>query len=346
MIDLPQLKRQSSIPLKEQLKSWIMEQIQNGTWQKGDCIPSINKLAKGFAIARETVRQTFETLVEKEILIPEHGKGYFINGREKRALRVGLLGKIDGVYIRPICDGLMEELGEDVPLLMLDSQRSTNTSADLIQNLAYHQSVDRLLVIPVRGQEESLSQAIEPYRRYFKIAWLDRAPKEIKDASFLCDYEEAVRMGLKEFKKIGIKKRIYFSRNSEDDSVFTLMRKAFSEFESEGGNPNLILNSIDKVNKIINSSKGQTIGVFVETSQEAVFLQSQLLKLGINIPQEVSIICCDDTEWCQLVTPQISCINPGFNELGKMAGCWIKQEESAAIQQTISPKYIQRQSSL
>lgn len=324
-MNLPALNKNSSVPLKEQLRQWILQQISHGTWEEGDCIPSINKMSRGFEIARETVRQTLETLVNKGILVPEQGRGYFISKRSQRKFRVGLLGKLDGVYIRPICEGLAKELGSQVPVLVLDSQRSFQASGDIIQNLAYHQSIDRLLVVPVRGEEENINRILEPYRRYFRVAWLDRAPQETPDHQFLCDYQGCVRIAMEFFEQKGIDKRIYFSRNAEDRSVFSSMRRAWQIFEDSRNSSADFFSDFEKVLSKVKKTKG-CLGILAETDQEGVYLQSRLLSRGINIPGEVSLISCDNTELTDLIFPRITSVDPGFKKLGILAGKWIKND--------------------
>ncbi|MFH1761361.1 MAG: substrate-binding domain-containing protein [bacterium] len=324
------INKKISVPLKEQLRQWILGRISTGDLKTGDRIPSINKLAESFNIGRETIRLSLETLVQRGILIPHQGKGYFIAPREKRVLRVGLLGKIDGVYIRPVYEGLTEELGGDVSILVMDNKSINRSISELIENLAYHQSVDRLLIVPVRGNEEELNKQLEPFRRYFKIAWLDRSPKATKDAKFLCDYKECVETGLDHFNDCRIQSRYYFSRNSEDNSVFSLMRQTYRNYEEREGKRPAILTSLDDVLRIVRNQKNdypdKPVGILAETDEEGVYIHSRLMKYNVEIPQMVSLISCDNTGLTDLVSPNISSVDPGFKELGRQAALWIKRD--------------------
>lgn len=319
------IEKANPIPLKEQLRQWIRGRIQNGELKTEERIPSINSLAKDFDMSRETVRLSLESMVKQGILNPRHGKGYYVAPREKRIMRVGLLGKIDGIYIRPIYEGLQQELNSHASILLMDSHRSDLSLSTLIQNLAYHQSVDRLLVVPVRGKEAVMEQDLAPFRRYFKLAWLDRAPQNTTDATFLCDYEKCVALALAQFHKSNFRTIYYFSRNPEDNSVFTTMRLTFTGEAKKFAESSGITGEWQDILYTASQSKGP-LGILTETDTEAVFLQTRLIANGIKIPDQVSIISCDNTPLTDLVKPAITAIEPGFMEVGRQAGIWIKRD--------------------
>lgn len=340
------LNRNHATPLKEQLQSWVTQQIQSGSLETGSQIPSINALAEKFEISRETVRLSLDKLVSRGFLIPEQGKGYFVAPRKKRVLRIALLAKISGVYVRPIYEGLQSVLGEETSIFLVDLQASKSW-IPTIQSLAYHHSIDRLLIVPPRGKEEDLSRDLKTFRRYFKIAWFDRSPQTTKDSTFLCDYDRCVQLGLEYFEKVGIHKRVYFSRAPEDRSVFSRMRKSFIQFEKARKlTPVLIKDWKEVMEQLKKNSSKQPLGVMTETDAEAVHLQTELFRNGVSVPKEVSIISCDNTELTDLVAPSISAVDPQFKELGKQAGLWIKEEEASdsPLHFVAKPLFIKKES--
>lgn len=62
----------------KQIESFIIDQIDSGTWLLGSPIPSINQLAARFGVARETVVKTLRILQQRGILMPVRGKGFFV----------------------------------------------------------------------------------------------------------------------------------------------------------------------------------------------------------------------------------------------------------------------------
>jgi GntR family transcriptional regulator, arabinose operon transcriptional repressor len=343
------IDRHHATPLREQLKGWILQQIQSGKLRAGDRVFSINELAQKFQISRETVRLSLDSLTAKGFLTPEHGKGYFVTQREDRVLRVAILGKIDGVYMRPIYEGLLSVLGENASIMLMDGQKNEGIR-NMIESLAYHHSVDRLLVIPPRGHENLVSEQLQPFRRYFRVAWLDRAPRDCKDASFLCDYDQCVQIALERFKKKHVSRVFYYSKTPEDRSVFSQMRRAFDknshEFKAEMTQDVRKIVAAVKKNGFLSSCP---IGVLAETDREAISIHSQLMAHGITIPEQISLISCDNSELTNLVTPAITSVDPRFNVLGQEAARWIqtdwkKQEVGAPKKLIVRPILVEKQS--
>jgi DNA-binding LacI/PurR family transcriptional regulator len=68
-----------------------------------------------------------------------------------------------------------------------------------------------------------------------------------------------------------------------------------------------------------------------ETDSEAVFLQSRLLREGLSVPGDAAVVSCDNTGLTDLVSPQITSVSPGFEQLGRAAGRWVLSEEAGDV---------------
>jgi len=75
---LVEVKRDSFIPVYEQVVEYIQQQIQNNIWKKGQKIFSEEILAKNISVSRGTVKKAINELIEKGILIQKQGKGTFV----------------------------------------------------------------------------------------------------------------------------------------------------------------------------------------------------------------------------------------------------------------------------
>jgi len=71
------LKR-SQVPLYLQVWADLKYRIENGIWEKGARIPSIDALSKEFNVAQITIRQAISRLVEDKVLEAKQGKGTFV----------------------------------------------------------------------------------------------------------------------------------------------------------------------------------------------------------------------------------------------------------------------------
>ncbi|MEN3186551.1 MAG: GntR family transcriptional regulator [Atribacterota bacterium] len=74
-----QLNRRVPIPLYYQLKEMIKEQIEDGSFQAGDLLPSERELSERYGISRPTVRQAIKDLVYEGFLVREKGRGTYVS---------------------------------------------------------------------------------------------------------------------------------------------------------------------------------------------------------------------------------------------------------------------------
>ena len=62
----------------EQIKKFILDQIESGAWQEDKLVPSENKLAAQFAVSRMTARRALEELSLQGILYRTKGSGTYV----------------------------------------------------------------------------------------------------------------------------------------------------------------------------------------------------------------------------------------------------------------------------
>ncbi|MCF6095259.1 GntR family transcriptional regulator [Microaerobacter geothermalis] len=74
------IERSNPIPLYEQLKNKIIEQIDEGILKPGQQIPSERELCEKYNVSRITVRQAISLAVNEGILLRSHGRGTFVAG--------------------------------------------------------------------------------------------------------------------------------------------------------------------------------------------------------------------------------------------------------------------------
>ena len=72
------LDRSTPIPLYYQLKGFILQEIQNGTYPVGSCIPTEMEIRDRFNLSRTTIRQAISELVQEGRLERRTSKGTFV----------------------------------------------------------------------------------------------------------------------------------------------------------------------------------------------------------------------------------------------------------------------------
>jgi GntR family transcriptional regulator len=66
------------LPLYKQIKSLLVQQMQQGDWKPGDPIPSELDLAARFQVSQGTVRKAIDELAAENLLVRRQGKGTYV----------------------------------------------------------------------------------------------------------------------------------------------------------------------------------------------------------------------------------------------------------------------------
>jgi DNA-binding LacI/PurR family transcriptional regulator len=90
------------------------------------------------------------------------------------------------------------------------------------------------------------------------------------------------------------------------------------------------------------------IGFVTENDRDALRLLTLLTAAGIQVPRDASIVSCDNSSWTDAVSPAITAVDPGFEEIGREAARWIKMTDEGgnagrgAPKIKISPRLIRK----
>lgn len=72
------ISNSSSIPIYEQIKNSIIEQIMNDELKEDEAIPSIRNLASDIKISVMTIKKAYDELEAEGYIISRQGKGTFV----------------------------------------------------------------------------------------------------------------------------------------------------------------------------------------------------------------------------------------------------------------------------
>ncbi len=70
----------SSVPLFEQIKNAIRENILDGTLAEGEQLPSVRTLSRELKVSILTVKKTYDELAEEGLIETRQGLGSFVRG--------------------------------------------------------------------------------------------------------------------------------------------------------------------------------------------------------------------------------------------------------------------------
>ena len=72
------ISNSSSIPIYEQIKQAIIEQILNTELQEDEALPSIRNLAQDIKISVMTIKKAYDELENEGYIVSRQGKGTFV----------------------------------------------------------------------------------------------------------------------------------------------------------------------------------------------------------------------------------------------------------------------------
>ena len=78
-------------PLYQQIKSLLLQSLDQGEWKPGETIPSEVDLATRFQVSQGTVRKAIDDLAADHLLIRRQGKGTFVSTHNEAKVRYRFL---------------------------------------------------------------------------------------------------------------------------------------------------------------------------------------------------------------------------------------------------------------
>ena len=72
------ISNSSPVPIYEQIKNSIIEQVMNDELKEGEAIPSIRNLARDIKISVMTIKKAYDELEAEGYIVSRQGKGTFV----------------------------------------------------------------------------------------------------------------------------------------------------------------------------------------------------------------------------------------------------------------------------
>lgn len=97
------ISNSSSIPIYEQIKNSIIEQIMNGELLEDEALPSIRTLAHDIKISIMTIKKAYDELESEGYIVSRQGKGTFVAPKNTELARESARKEIEE-YVSKIVD--------------------------------------------------------------------------------------------------------------------------------------------------------------------------------------------------------------------------------------------------
>ena len=97
------ISNSSSVPIYEQIKNAIIEQIMSGELEENEALPSIRSLAQEIKISVMTIKKSYDELEKEGYIVSRHGKGTFVAPKNMELLKEQKQKEIE-TYLSKIID--------------------------------------------------------------------------------------------------------------------------------------------------------------------------------------------------------------------------------------------------
>lgn len=97
------ISNSSSVPIYEQIKNTIMNQIISGELKEEDSLPSIRSLAKDIRISVMTIKKAYDELEQEGYIITVQGKGSFVAPKNLELIKEQKLNEMES-YMEKIME--------------------------------------------------------------------------------------------------------------------------------------------------------------------------------------------------------------------------------------------------
>jgi len=163
------IDRSSPIPQYFQLQSWLVEQIEQGVFQPNDKIPTEEELMQLSGLARATIRQAVQNLVNMGYLVRKRRLGTFVLTQQADANPQKIVGvlvhDIRSGYAPEFLRGVGDEATKNNYSIILCNTDDLFAHADFHANLVIDHGVAGAIFMPTAASTEKNQLVVDKFRR-------------------------------------------------------------------------------------------------------------------------------------------------------------------------------------
>ncbi|MFC1565438.1 GntR family transcriptional regulator [Candidatus Neomarinimicrobiota bacterium] len=322
------IDRDSPIPNYFQLQNWLREQIEQGVFKPGDRIPTEEEFSEISGLARATIRQATQNLVNMGLLVRKRRLGTFVLEKVNAPgghTTIGLLiPDIRRGYAPILARGVQDEAANSKHTLILSDTDDLFIRADFHADRMIETPVGGVIFVPTAVSNEQNHKIIEKLiRNKIPVVLVDRTlPSENLDYVTADNIKGAYEMTEYLIKKGHRRIAITLSTliSTERDRLEGY-KKAFSNYDIPIDENLIFAHSgpfaegrYIKIAEKIFQSKLNISAVFAGHDRIALVLYAEAQKLGISIPEDISIVGYDDLDF---TTVSLTTMHQPIYEMGQ-----------------------------
>lgn len=310
-------------PVYKQIVQSICRTIENGALNKGDVLPSVNKISEVFQLARGSVFTAYNELRASGIIDSIPGKGYFVSSTETRQQkRVFLLFSSFTSYKESLFNSLLESLPKNYVLDIYFHHHDIKTFENLVRDRASYYHV--FVIVPeVNVNTVSILSLLDQK----KLFLLDAGFKEYKNeyrGVFQNEEKDIYTILLTNQDKIDRYKRLYLVVPGGNDTKNIV--NGFNKFSRKISTTTGIKNNVD----LPAMKKGD--GYIVTDDSDLVEIVQHAKKNQWILGKDIGVISYNESILKSMIGNGISTITTDFKTMGNSMADLIVTGKRAVIE--------------
>jgi GntR family transcriptional regulator of arabinose operon len=310
-----------------QVRDYIVEQIEQGVFKSGELIPPERELAENLKISRYTVRRALQELVEEDILFRVQGSGTYV--REKTN---GLAKRVDSIgIVMPFCDAEIEMMllsgmqkalrGTPYSMTLYTTDNDSAKEAEGIRRLR-EEGVAGLIIMP--STDQGGGQGTVPLKREgFPFVLVDRAIEGLQTNCVVSDNVQGGNQAARHLLDLGHSQIAFVSHKGDLSSSIHDRLTGFREAFKERGLPVGPTFTYDFETGVKDLKqfliKRECTGLVVGNALVARDVVRACRELGLDIPEDFSIVSFDDLSIVKMLDVSLTTITQHTEAIGAKA---------------------------
>ncbi len=327
------------LPRHRQIYQELLREIQDGTYQPGDRLPSENLLCERFDASRITVAKAIQQLQVEKLVSRISGSGTYVEKPlQTEAYQFGLLIPELGTteIFEPICRGMMRSsLAKSHSLIWGHSTASDSDRAEAAIQLCHQfiaQKVAGVFFAPIEYTAEKdhtnrdIVAALQ--RANIPIVLLDRCFEKYPDRApydlIGIDNHRAGYIMTRHLLRAGASRIVFASRPKSATTVKARIagyREALYAHSKQPPKGSGVyrgeFDDLALMQKILSESEPDAIVCANDVT--AARVMQGLLKLGVSVPDQVRITGIDDVSYAKFLPVPLTTLHQNCAEMGAVA---------------------------
>jgi len=325
------IDRSSPIPQYFQLQTWLIEQIEQGVFKPNDRIPTEEELVQITGLARATVRQAIQNLVNMGYLSRQRRLGTFVISRtastDKRTIVGILIPDIRTGYAPELARGAEDEAAKNKHSLILCSTDDLYVQADFQADQLIENSVNGVIFVPTAASDVKNRRIVEKFtRKNIPVVLADRTIPDLRVDYVTTDNFQGA-YGLTEYlirrghRKIAIALSTLFSTERQRLEGY---KKALSDHKIPldpslvftNGGPYQEKEYLEYARTLFRQDRKAT-AVFAGHDRIAYLFYSVAQEMAVSIPHDVSLVGYDDLPFTHSHPVSLTTMHQPIYEMGQ-----------------------------